>query len=115
MADFLRLLRDANSMRNAEWDPEHKIDLTFRGLELGGEVGEALNVIKKMAREQMGMRGTRATVNNLAEELADVLICLDLTAMQAGVDLKAAVVAKFNKTSRERLLSVFLNYEGTEL
>lgn len=46
---------------------------------------------------------------------ANMLICLDLTAMQAGVDLKAAVVAKFNKTSRERLLSVFLNYEGTEL
>jgi acyl carrier protein/NTP pyrophosphatase (non-canonical NTP hydrolase) len=95
----LAALRAANVARHQEWDPNGKVDLSFRAIELGGEVGEALNVIKKLVRESIGIAGSRTTVTALSEELADVVICSDLVAMSAGVDLEAAVVAKFNTTS----------------
>lgn len=92
-------LRAANLARQAEWDPGKQISLSFRGNELAGEVGEACNVIKKLDRERLGIQGSRDTVAHLAEELADVVICADLIAMAEGIDLDAAVGAKFNATS----------------
>ena len=92
-------LRDANVARQAEWDPDNRITLEYRGNEMAGEVGEACNVIKKLARERMGIPGSRASIYNLAEELADVVICADLIAMHIGIDLGDAVKEKFNKTS----------------
>jgi NTP pyrophosphatase (non-canonical NTP hydrolase) len=97
----LATLRNANHARQQEWDPNDAITLAYRGNELAGEVGEACNVIKKLERERLGIRGTRATTVMLAEELADVMICLDLIAMQAGIDLDAAVRDKFNSTSEK--------------
>lgn len=94
-------LRDANVARQKEWDAGNQIDLAYRGNELAGEVGEACNVIKKLERERLGIAGSRDTVEHLAEELADVIICADLIAMQAGIDLDAAVRAKFNATSEK--------------
>lgn len=104
----LALLRSANITRDAYWDPQGKLTLTFRGCELGGEVGELLNVIKKLEREKLGLRGSRDTVAHLAEELADVIICADLIGMAMGVDLAAAVTAKFNATSEKLGLPVRL-------
>jgi NTP pyrophosphatase (non-canonical NTP hydrolase) len=92
-------LRKADEERQKEWDPHNVITLEFRGNELAGEVGEACNVIKKLARERLGLRGNRATNQQLAEELADILICADLIGMQAGIDLARAVEEKFNATS----------------
>lgn len=89
----------ANDFRQQEWDEDNQISLAYRGNELAGEVGEACNVIKKLERERMGIRGSRATRDALAEELADVVICTDLIAMQAGINLEEAVRAKFNATS----------------
>lgn len=94
-------LRKANIERQAAWCPEQAPDLSFRGNELAGEVGEVCNVIKKLERERLGWRGSRDTVEHLAEELADVVICADLCALSAGIDLEAAVVAKFNATSEK--------------
>lgn len=94
-------LRAANAKRQQEWDRDNQITLSYRGTELGGEVGEALNIIKKLERERLGIRGSRATVEDLAEELADVIICCDLIAMATGIDLKKAVEDKFNKTSEK--------------
>lgn len=96
----------ANAERNKVWDADGKLDLTFAGVELAGEVGEALNVIKKLRREELGLRGSRDTVEHLAEELADVIICTSLIANKAGIDLSAAVIAKFNATSRKLGLPV---------
>jgi NTP pyrophosphatase (non-canonical NTP hydrolase) len=92
-------LRAANLARQAEWDTDGQITLSYRGNELAGEVGEACNLIKKLERERMGIAGSRASVADLAEELADVIICADLIAMQLGIDLDKAVAEKFNKTS----------------
>lgn len=94
-------LRAANVARQAEWCPEQVPDLSFRGNELAGEVGEACNVIKKLERERQGWAGSRATLEQLSDELADVIICTDLVAMAAGVDLDAALVRKFNATSEK--------------
>jgi NTP pyrophosphatase (non-canonical NTP hydrolase) len=101
MVDGLTLerLRAANTERQREWDPSDEITLAYRGNELAGEVGEACNVLKKLERERIGIRGSRATKEQLAEELADVLICLDLIAMQAGINLGEATIQKFNATS----------------
>ena len=92
-------LRRCNTDRQAAWCPDQVLDLSFRGNELAGETGEACNVIKKLERERLGWRGSRATREQLAEELADVVICADLAALTAGVDLMAAVKAKFDATS----------------
>jgi NTP pyrophosphatase (non-canonical NTP hydrolase) len=96
-----RQLRAANEARQYEWDKEGGITASYRAMELGGEVGEALNVVKKLERQRLGIRGSRATVEQLAEELADVVICVDLIAMQYGIDLGAAVIGKFNATSEK--------------
>lgn len=88
--------------------PAQLPNLSFRGNELGGECGEAQDVIKKLERERHGWRGSRATTDRLAEELADVVICASLCAITAGVDLGAAVRAKFNATSQTNGLLTML-------
>lgn len=100
MTTFMTL-RAANSRRQREWDPNDHIGLAFRGNEMAGEVGEACNIIKKLERERLGIKGSRASLWQLAEELADVVICADLVAMTAGIDLGEAVRAKFNETSEK--------------
>lgn len=71
-------LREANIARQKIWDPNDAVDLDWRANELMGEIGEVCNVIKKLYRERIGLPGSRDTVEHLAEELADVVICLDL-------------------------------------
>lgn len=95
----LKKLQQANAERQREWDRDNKITLAYRGNELAGEVGEACNVLKKLERERLGIRGSRDTVEHAAEELADVIICVGLVANALNIDLWPAVVAKFNKTS----------------
>lgn len=96
-----RTLREANVARDREWAKGNKLSLSFRGNELAGETGEACNVMKKLERERLGMPGSRDTREHLAEELADILICCDLIAMDEGIDLDAAVRFKFNATSEK--------------
>lgn len=115
-------LRDANVARQQEWDSGGDITPAYQGNELAGELGEALelavsfialgaaggraaNIIKKLERERFGMVGSRASKQDLADELADVIICADLIAMKAGINLEAAVVEKFNSTSEKNRLS----------
>jgi NTP pyrophosphatase (non-canonical NTP hydrolase) len=113
-------LRRANEARQKEWDKDNRITLSFRGNELAGEVGEACNIIKKIERERIGLPGSRATKEQLAEELADVVICADLIAMEEGIDpMRRAVPAKFNSTSRkvglETRLSPAMEYTAQEV
>jgi hypothetical protein len=73
--------------------------MMFDALELGGEVGELLNIVKKLEREERGWRGSRANPADFDDECADVLICLDKLARRRNVDLAAVTIAKFNATS----------------
>lgn len=81
---MMKELREANTRRQAEWDPDDAINADYRANELAGEAGEACNVLKKLHREAIGLRGTRATKEQLADEVADVVICQDLV----GLSLK---------------------------
>nr|WP_278434388.1 MazG-like family protein [Brucella anthropi] len=103
-------LRAANVARDQEWNTgSERVSMTFRATELAGEVGEACNVIKKLERERIGLVGSRDTNEHLAEELADIVICTDLVAMDAGIDLDAAIAAKFNATSEKNGLATRLS------
>ena len=68
-----------------------------------GELGEAANIIKKMNRNRDGIPGNVESASDLramlADELADVVIYLDLLAQAAGFDLETVRDAKFAKTS----------------
>lgn len=76
-------LRIVNSTRSLRW---HKTGLDEWSLAdwvvaTGGEVGEALNVIKKLNRDRDGQPGNTRTraqlMDDLADELADAVIYLD--------------------------------------
>lgn len=70
-----------------------------------GELGEAANVLKKLNRERDGIKGNTATADalreQLARELADTFIYLDLMSQALGIDLESAVVRTFDAKSRE--------------
>lgn len=95
-------LREANIARTAEWVKGPPLSLSFRGNELAGEVGETCNILKKIDRERLGLVGSRASAEDLAEELADIIICVDLIAMDFDINLAEAIRHKFNKTSKAR-------------
>lgn len=99
MSDFLKLLRAVNASRLTAWEAGNKADALFHAVELGGEVGELLNVAKKLHREQMGWVGSSSDLQDLSDEIGDVLICLDKLAQQYGIDLEDATAAKFDRTS----------------
>jgi NTP pyrophosphatase (non-canonical NTP hydrolase) len=61
-----------------------------------GELGEAANIIKKVHRGDLTMKQARQA---LADEFADVVTYLDITAMQCGIDLGDATIDKFNRVS----------------
>lgn len=109
-------LREANLARQQEWDGSVKCDGSYKANEMGGETGEALevalkllelavrvgkaqNTVKKLERERLGMRGSKATREQLEDELGDVLITVDLLAIYYGIDPDQAARKKFNKTS----------------
>lgn len=104
----LERLRKANRERHVEWANGADVPLAFRGLELAGEAGEACNELKKLERTRLGMVGGKNDLQGITEELADVIVCVDLIAMDLGIDLGAAVQAKFNKTSKKYGLSTQL-------
>lgn len=82
---FLQRLREANITRDKEWNTGSKpLSLVFFANELGGEVGETCNVLKKLDREfTYQVKGSRDTFEHLAEEMADIIICCDLLGMEA--------------------------------
>lgn len=104
----IEALQAAHIERQEEWCPDQKPDLSFRGNEMAGEVGEACNVIKKLERQRHGWRGSRDTTEHLGEELADVVHTAILCAITAGIDLSPYVVKKFNDTSEKNGLSTFI-------
>lgn len=92
-------LRHANRRRQAEWPGNDKCDLPFRAIEFLEEAGEVAGAIKKYLRDQRGIEGSKLSVADIQDEMGDVLVTLDLLADELGIDLSAAVVQKFNKTS----------------
>lgn len=108
MTDFLDQLSFANKARNALWDSEGVLDEAFHAVELAGETGELCNIIKKRLRERLGLRGSRASTDQLIGEFGDVLIVLSLLANACNIDLKVAARHAFNKKSREIGFEIFI-------
>jgi len=92
-------LREANENRQVAWEGSVKMTEEFLGNALAGEVGEACNIVKKLARKRLGILGDTATTDELAEELADVIIYVDLLAKHYNIDLANAIRHKLNKVS----------------
>lgn len=124
-------LQSAQAAREAEWDKNAPTDLSFRGNELGGEVGEALevavdllllgiasgraqNLVKKIERSRIGMVGSESSPEALGKELADIVLCAQRVAFKAGIALWPAIVGKFNETSDKYGLKtkLFIGHEA---
>lgn len=83
----------------SDWSPAQWLQAVV------GELGEYANKRKKFERGDLTSTEFHACAQ---EELADVVIYLDILAKQLGVDLGEAVVEKFNRKSREIGVEVFL-------
>jgi NTP pyrophosphatase (non-canonical NTP hydrolase) len=94
-------LVEAIAARQREWDRNGRLTPLYHALELGGEIGELLNVIKKQERLRLGLPGSTATDEQLTEELGDVLICTYLLANALGVDVEVEARKKFNARSEQ--------------
>lgn len=103
----------ANTARQNEWANGEEIPLWFQALELAGEAGEVANVVKKLVRWEMYHRGSQATQEQLADECADVYMCLMKLVHSANIDLREAVIRKFNTTSDAVGLSDYMHLGAT--
>lgn len=106
--DF-KQLRIANLARQAEWPGNEQADLAFRALEVADEAGELMGAIKKVARAQRGIAGSTLSLQDVADEMGDTVISLDLLAIEMGFDLDAPVQ---NPCSSVPLLEQALNLDA---
>lgn len=74
-------LREANIVRQREWDTGGNIDLSYAGNELCGEAGELIEAVTDI------LDCDSTDFDNLHDELADVIICCDLIAMRLDLPL----------------------------
>lgn len=109
-------LRGANTARlpqfkNAKGKPAHsEVDGSDWSLNdwmtaVAGEVGETANLLKKVRRGDMSLDEAR---DELAKEIADIAIYLDILAFRCGIDLDRAIRLKFNTVSKRVGSNVFL-------
>jgi NTP pyrophosphatase (non-canonical NTP hydrolase) len=96
---FLEQLRQTNGDRYREWTGDGIEDPLYLSNEFGGEAGEVQNQVKKLVREARGWKGSRTTIDKLADEIGDCIICLDNLARGYGISLEEATRRKFNATS----------------
>lgn len=104
MLDFAAANRARCEAANGFNHPIHKWSMSDWFTATMGELGEAANVAKKLNRVRDGIIGNDKNEDelraDLADEIADTFIYLDLLAQSAGINLAEAVLSKFNKTSR---------------
>lgn len=112
--NILSELRQKNIERQKVWEGADKVDELFRCVEFSGEAGELANAVKKLHRYKNSIQGNKDALEedlleNLIEEMGDVLITLDLLAIEYDIDLTNSVVDKFNKTSIKHKLDVLMS------
>ncbi len=90
MVEFMASLRSLSSTRVVRWHPGGIVDWSHEewATAVIGELGEAMNVVKKLNRDADGIVGNdedRPTlIVRLGEELADLLIYFDLFVHRTG-------------------------------
>lgn len=88
LAITLDRLHVASGLRVMRWHPGGVLDwdVTEWSIAVAGELGEAMNVVKKLNRDRDGIVGNKVgrmmLVSDLAGEIADAIIYLDLFAMR---------------------------------
>ncbi len=82
--DFVTL-RAANLLRQTEWKGAGQADIAFRALEVADECGEVAGAVKKLLRAQRGICGSTVTLEDIADEIGDTIISIDLLACELGL------------------------------
>jgi NTP pyrophosphatase (non-canonical NTP hydrolase) len=108
-----------NWHRATQWhEGTHDWSLADWATALGGECGEALNIVKKIRRIETGVPPEKRTAGDLtllkaklAQELADTYIYMDLLATAAGIRLDRAITETFNAKSEEYGFPHRMEYE----
>jgi NTP pyrophosphatase (non-canonical NTP hydrolase) len=106
------VLRGANRNRQKEWPGNEQADVAFRALEVAGEAGELCEKVKKFLRAERGIKGSTATRDDIAAEMGDLMVSLDLLADALGIDLGDATRAKFNGTSEKYGMRTYIGSDG---
>ena len=101
-----------NADRARTWHGESSVPWSGAdwGNAMGGECGEAQNVIKKLRRVETGVRGNvdpppPELVEKLGDELADTITYAFLVADHYGINVGEALCRKFNKISEREGVS----------
>lgn len=87
MSIDLEELRKANLLRQVEWKGNEQADIAFRALEVADEAGEMCGAVKKLLRAQRGIAGSTLSLQDVADEIGDTVISLDLLANELEIDL----------------------------
>jgi NTP pyrophosphatase (non-canonical NTP hydrolase) len=112
-------LRGANATRNLRWFASGRNEWSHDDwlVSLGGEIGEALNIVKKMQRDRLKMRGNAEAWDQLlimlGDELADVVIYLDVLASHFRTE-RLAQASPFVIRDFERLRECTFNDHASE-
>jgi NTP pyrophosphatase (non-canonical NTP hydrolase) len=103
MNDFQAL----NETRCRRWHALESWDINDWIVALGGEVGEAQNIVKKMNRIRDNIKGNpdekdiHELREKLLDELSDAYIYLDLVFTYLGANKERRIAKKFNQTSEK--------------
>lgn len=103
--DYERL-RAANQERQAEWKNSDKADIAFRALEVADEAGELAGAVKKLLRAQYCITGSIMDVDDVAAEIGDTVISLDLLAGDLNIPLVPSNHLYQNSTPASLALSL---------
>jgi NTP pyrophosphatase (non-canonical NTP hydrolase) len=85
-----------------EWTPSQWLQAVI------GELGEFANLRKKVERGDFTLDDVRGS---LGDELADVVIYIDILAAVLGINLGDAVMLKWNKTSEKVGVPMYVDAE----
>jgi NTP pyrophosphatase (non-canonical NTP hydrolase) len=99
-----------NIARDAEWDTsDNGLDGSFFGNELAGEAGEAIEVANALEHNYLDCG---YTFDDLADELADVIICVDLLALKFGIFVDCSVTTFIGEFEVDATLIDLAIYTG---
>lgn len=104
-----RTVSDTNEARCKRWHPNFPHDRNWNGADwsnaMQSEAGEAGNIVKKLRQLECGFSDFRHNLNwtelhaELADEIADTFLYLDLLATYYNINIEAAIIKKFNEVS----------------
>lgn len=109
--DAVSKLQRLLDLRQKDFPTTDEWGVMERGCELAGETGELCNLLKKIDRDMIPEKfETSELFWPTCDELGDVLITTLLVANYLNIDLVAAAVDKFNKTSEKIGSDVSFDY-----